>query len=137
MKIAIHHPAPTFDSYRAALVRSLFNADGIGFDLEADLPIDGPNAEQWQIGLVVGPSGSGKSSIGARIWGPGALRGSESWPKDRPIIDAISPDDGRQLADRHRCSVRRGVGGRALLATTLPCAEYWGAVPGLAGPPGL
>ena len=70
MKIAIHHPAPAFDSYRAALVRSLFNADGIGFDLDADLPIDGPDAEPWQIGLVVGPSGSGKSSIGARIWGP-------------------------------------------------------------------
>lgn len=94
MKIAIHHPAPAFDSYRAALVRSLFNADGIGFDLDADLPIDGPDAEPWQIGLVVGPSGSGKSSIGARIWGPEALRGAEGWPKDRPIIDAISPDDG-------------------------------------------
>lgn len=93
MKIAIHHPAPAFDSYRAALVRSLFNADGIGFDLDADLPIDGPD-EQWQIGLVVGPSGSGKSSIGSRIWGAEALRGAEDWPKDRPIIDAISPEDG-------------------------------------------
>ena len=94
MKIAIHYPAPTFDSYRAALVRSLFNADGIGFDLDADLPIDGPDAEPWQIGLVVGPSGSGKSSIGSRIWGEKALRGAEGWPKDRPIIDAISPEDG-------------------------------------------
>ena len=67
MNIQIHHPAPGYDSYRAACVRSLFNVDGIGFDLEADLPID---AEDWQIGLVVGPSGSGKSSIGSRIWGP-------------------------------------------------------------------
>ena len=75
MKISIHHPAPAFDSYRAASVQSLFNVEGIGFDLEADLPIDGPDALPWQIGLVVGPSGSGKSSLGARIWGRSALRG--------------------------------------------------------------
>lgn len=93
MNIAIHYPAPEFDSYRAALVRSLFNADGIGFDLDADLPIDGPDAEPWQIGLVVGPSGSGKSSIGERIWGKKTLRGNEPWPKDIPIVDAIAPDD--------------------------------------------
>ena len=92
MKVRIHHPAPAFDSYRAACVQSLFNVEGIGFNLEADLPIDGPEAEPWQIGLVVGPSGSGKSSLGARIWGKDALRGSERWPRDRPIIDAIAPD---------------------------------------------
>lgn len=92
MKVRIHHPAPAFDSYRAACVQSLFNVEGIGFNLEADLPIDSPEAEPWQIGLVVGPSGSGKSSLGARIWGKDALRGSERWPRDRPIIDAIAPD---------------------------------------------
>lgn len=92
MNVSIHYPAPSFDSYRAACVRSLFNVDGVGFDLEADLPIDGPDAAPWQIGLVVGPSGSGKSSLGARIWGKDALRGAEHWPKDKPIIDAIAPD---------------------------------------------
>lgn len=84
MKIAIHYPAPTFDSYRAALVRSLFNADGIGFDLDADLPIDGPDAEPWQIGLVVGPSGSGKSSIGSRIWGEKPCVGPKAGPRTGP-----------------------------------------------------
>lgn len=94
MKIHIRHPAPTFDSYRAACVQSLFNVEGIGFELEADLPIDDAAAMPWQIGLVVGPSGSGKSSLGARIWGKDALRGEERWPKDAPIIDAIAPDAG-------------------------------------------
>lgn len=93
MMISIHHPAPGYDSYRAALVRSLFNVDGIGFDLDADLPIDGSDVEPWQIGLVVGPSGSGKSSIGERIWGKTAMRGGEPWPRDAPIVDAIAPDD--------------------------------------------
>ena len=77
MKIHIRHPAPAFDSYRAACVQSLFNVEGIGFELEADLPIDDAAAMPWQIGLVVGPSGSGKSSLGARIWGKDALRGEE------------------------------------------------------------
>ena len=45
MKVRIHHPAPAFDSYRAACVQSLFNVEGIGFNLEADLPIDSPEAE--------------------------------------------------------------------------------------------
>lgn len=31
MIIRIHHPAPAYDSYRAACVQSLFNAGGIGF----------------------------------------------------------------------------------------------------------
>lgn len=92
MIIRIHHPAPAYDSYRAACVKSLFNTDGIGFDLDADLPIDTSDVAPWQIGLVVGPSGSGKSSIGARIWGKDALRGTERWPKDKPIIDAIAPE---------------------------------------------
>lgn len=92
MIVSIHHPAPQYDSYRAACVQSLFNAEGIGFDLDADLPIDGPDVEPWQIGLIVGPSGSGKSSLGSRIWGKEALRGAEMWPVDQPIIDAIAPD---------------------------------------------
>ena len=101
MKIAIHYPAPTFDSYRAALVRSLFNADGIGFDLDADLPIDGPDAEPWQIGLVVGPSGSGKSSIGSRIWGEkpcvGPKAGPRTGPSSTPFPQRMEAETGRPL----------------------------------------
>lgn len=89
MKIAVHHQSPDYQSYRAACVRSLFNAEAGDFHLEAELPLDGA---PWQMGLVVGPSGSGKSSLGSRIWGPEALRGAESWPDDAPIIDAIAPD---------------------------------------------
>jgi len=71
-------------SYRAARVKSLFNVeDGSSFDLEADLPIDGLD---WKIGAVVGPSGSGKSSIGRALFGAEAV-----WGADAPIIDAIAP----------------------------------------------
>jgi GNAT superfamily N-acetyltransferase len=88
MKVAVHHRCPEAASYRAARVKSLFNVDsGARFDLEAELPIDGTD---WKLGLVVGPSGSGKSSIGDVILGEGAVY-QPSWPARRPIVDAIAP----------------------------------------------
>lgn len=88
MKIAVNHRCTDFKSYRAARVKSLFNVEsGANFNLELDLPIDDT---AWKVGLVVGPSGSGKSSIGARLWGNDAIY-RPSWPDRRPIVDAIAP----------------------------------------------
>ena len=89
MRVDVHHQCADATSYRAARVKSLFNVeDGSSFDLEADLPIDGLD---WKIGAVVGPSGSGKSSIGRALFGAEALWGADGWPADAPIIDAIAP----------------------------------------------
>jgi GNAT superfamily N-acetyltransferase len=85
MKIEIRHQCTDFGSYRAARVKSLFNVEsGANFSLDADLPIEG---NDWQIGVIVGPSGSGKSSLGAKL---GRFY-TPRWPKDKPIIDAIAP----------------------------------------------
>ena len=65
MMIQVHNRCSDFSSYRAARVKSLFNAEsGCNFDLEAELPADDPG---WKIGVIVGPSGSGKSSIGRQF----------------------------------------------------------------------
>lgn len=89
MKIDVHNRCSDFDSYRAARVKSLFNAEsGCNFDLSADLPIDDGD---WGIGLIVGPSGSGKTSMGRQLWGAGAFYEPTGWPSDAPIIDAIAP----------------------------------------------
>ncbi|KJZ07565.1 ABC transporter ATP-binding protein, partial [Marinomonas sp. S3726] len=70
-------------------VKSLFNVEsGANFDLDADLPIDD---KDWSIGVVVGPSGSGKSSIGKALWKGKALYKPE-WEKRVPIIDSITPN---------------------------------------------
>lgn len=90
MKVAIAHRTLDSQSYRAARVKSLFNAeDGSTFDLNAELDIDD---RDWKIGVVVGPSGSGKSSIGHALWGGSAFYEPEGWPEDKPIVDGIAPD---------------------------------------------
>ncbi len=62
MKIEVRNSCAEFNSYRAARVKSLFNAEsGANFNLTAELPIDDAG---WRIGLIVGPSGSGKTSMG-------------------------------------------------------------------------
>ena len=90
MKIDIQHRCADAGSYRAARVKSLFNVDsGAQVDISADLPIEGLD---WRVGAVVGPSGTGKSSIGREIFGADAIWPRQGWPDDAPIIDAIAPD---------------------------------------------
>lgn len=90
MRVDVHHRCDDFTTYRAARVKSLFNAeDGTRFDHTADLPIDD---HDWKLGVVVGPSGSGKTSIGTRLWGADHLyTPDDRWPTDAPIVDAIAP----------------------------------------------
>lgn len=90
-KIEIHNRVSDFDSYRAARVKSLFNAEsGCNFDLT----IDGVDLSgEWNIGVVVGASGSGKTSIGKQIFGENKIVNlSEGWSSDKPIIDDIAPN---------------------------------------------
>ncbi|KAF0199563.1 MAG: hypothetical protein FD170_3882 [Bacteroidetes bacterium] len=90
MKIEINHTCANFDSYRAERVKSLFNAEtGYSWSHTAELAIDDLD---WKIGLVVGPSGSGKSSLGKAIF-PGVPMHDlyAGWPSDMPIVDAIAP----------------------------------------------
>jgi len=48
-----------------------------------DLPIDDAD---WRVGLIVGPSGSGKSVLAKRIWGD-LVRERFDWSDDAPVID--------------------------------------------------
>jgi len=88
-KIEVHNRTSDFNSYRAARVKSLFNAsNGCNFDLEAEIDLSG----DWGIGVVVGPSGSGKSSIGKVIFGKNLIHDySKGWDPEKPIIDEIAP----------------------------------------------
>lgn len=91
MILEVSHKCSDFDSYRAARVKSLFNVErGCDWSHTAELPEPG---EDWQIGVIVGASGSGKTSIGSRYFPDAGIHDLYAgWPTDRPIIDAISPE---------------------------------------------
>ena len=89
MKLEIRNNCSDFNSYRAARVKSLFNAEsGCNFSLDADMDIED---DGWKIGVVVGPSGSGKTSIGKRLFGGGVIYEPAGWAPDKPIVDCIAP----------------------------------------------
>lgn len=107
MIIEVHNRVDDFNSYRAARVKSLFNAEsGCNFDLEiqgVDLSGD------WNIGVIVGASGSGKTSIGKKIFNENKIVDlSQGWSKDKPIIDDIAPKSDFNLVTATLASVGLG-----------------------------
>lgn len=89
MIVEIKHQCSNFDSYRSARVKSLFNAEnGCNWEKVINLPIEG---KEWKIGLVVGASGSGKTSVGNRIFPEPIYDLYAGWDNNKPIIDCIAP----------------------------------------------
>lgn len=89
MIIEINHNCSDFDSYRAAVVKSMFNAEnGCNWSHVANLPIE---EKEWKIGLIVGASGTGKTSIGNKIFDSGIYDIYSGWDNNKPIIDCINP----------------------------------------------
>lgn len=86
--LTVENRCSDYSTYRAARVKSLFNAEsGCNFDAKIEVPDD---ATEYKIGVIVGPSGSGKTSAGKLLHGGGAIY-QPVWPDDVPIIDAIGP----------------------------------------------
>jgi ABC-type ATPase involved in cell division len=89
MRIEVRNRCSDFNSYRAARVKSLFNAeDGCNFSIDADLDIEDAD---WSVGVVVGPSGSGKTSIGRKLFSGSNAFWAPVWADASPIIDEIAP----------------------------------------------
>lgn len=88
MKVHVKRKCANYRSYRAARVKSLFNAErGDSFEISADLPIE---EDDWRIGLIVGPSGSGKTTLASELWGGGFIaEPGAGWSEDKPIVDCI------------------------------------------------
>lgn len=92
--VKVHNETEVFQTFRSTRTRGLFNVEdsrGSTFELEAELPSadDHIGGEPWNIGLVVGPSGSGKSSIGRELVAQGAAWWKPKWPKGSPIVEAV------------------------------------------------
>ena len=89
MKLTTTVSSPAFTSYRAARVRSLFNVSedqGSSHTISIDAPLE---QKEWKIGLVVGASGTGKTTLGELLFGGGRLHQGFDWSHDTPIIDEV------------------------------------------------
>jgi len=106
MIIEIKHQCSDFNSYRAARVKSLLNAEnGCNWKHTAELPVKNFD---WKIGLVVGSSGSGKTSIRDRIINKPVYDLYAGWDKDKSIIDCIAPGGNFNAVTRAIAAVGLG-----------------------------
>tara|TARA_B110000285_G_scaffold212071_1_gene255306 strand:- start:324 stop:1016 length:693 start_codon:yes stop_codon:yes gene_type:complete len=90
MIIELKNTCNDFDSYRAARVKSMFNPEtGANWNKTVELNLP----EDWGVGLIVGKSGSGKTSLGKKIFETDKIYSPyDGWSKSKPIIDCINPD---------------------------------------------
>lgn len=92
MRFDIRVATELADTYRTNRVRSLFNVSSeqaSGHLIAVDVPFE---ERPWRVGAVIGPSGTGKTTLGRRILGNAAYLNGYEWPADRPIVDAIGVD---------------------------------------------
>lgn len=95
VEVDVTRSCADFDSYRAARTKAMFNVDsGATYSVHAAVPHWG-SPTPWNIGLIVGPSGMGKTTIGRELAASGAADWVETpladWPTDAPIIDGVAP----------------------------------------------
>ncbi|MEM6329111.1 MAG: ABC transporter ATP-binding protein [Planctomycetota bacterium] len=87
---------PVHDSFRVQQVAGMFDVplgERCVERFHAELPDED---EPWEIGLIVGPSGSGKSSVARQAFGE-HLAGRADWPADRAVIDCFGDTPVRQV----------------------------------------
>ncbi len=86
------------DSFRVQQVAGMFDlpvGERASQRFEVELP---GRDEEWSIGLVVGPSGSGKSSVAREAFGDCLYRPAE-WPAERGVIDGFGDTPVRKVIE--------------------------------------
>jgi GNAT superfamily N-acetyltransferase len=106
MTIDLTLTCPIHDSFRVQQVAGMFDvplADRAVERITLDLPtlgdgwppmsnVEGPaaSAVEWRIGLITGPSASGKTTIARHLFGDSYYRPAD-WPRDRAVVDCFEP----------------------------------------------
>lgn len=87
-RVTILRQCPIVRSPRVLQLEGLFDVPPAAHSEErwdADLPLDD---REWSIGLIVGPSGAGKTMIAREVFGAAVVTGFE-WPTDRSVVDGF------------------------------------------------
>lgn len=86
MKATITHECQIQRTPRVLQLAGMFDLpleDKTRLSIDANLPIED---RTWNVGLIVGPSGSGKSSIARHLW-PDELVTDQHWSPDGALLD--------------------------------------------------
>ena len=84
----INLSCPLHDSFRVQQVLGMFDMPDrptLAENFTVELPDED---EPWRIGVIVGPTGSGKTSVARKAYGRNVYAES-SWPADRAVIDCL------------------------------------------------
>jgi len=88
---------PIKNSFRVQQIAGLFDvplSERACESFSVELPsLDEP----WQIGVIVGPSGSGKPTVARAAYGDAVYQRSD-WPRDRAVIDCFGDAPTKQIA---------------------------------------
>lgn len=96
VKAQITVSTPIVRSARVLQMSSMFDVpldDKLTNTWSAELPIED---REWNIGLIVGPSGAGKTTLARHLW-PDQIAAAPAWSPDRSILDDFP--DGMGIRD--------------------------------------
>ncbi len=96
MQIDIALECPVHDSFRVRQVAGMFDLP-LAAKSSARFSVELPEMDgDWQIGAIVGPSGSGKSSVARAAFGDALYRG-HAWPEGKAVIDCLGERPTKEI----------------------------------------
>ena len=92
----IHLECNVPESFNVQAVAGMFDVP-LSDKLTVDLEVEVPGVEEdWTIGAIVGPSGSGKSSVAKEVFGKHMVH-ENRWPKDKAVVDGLGEHSVKEI----------------------------------------